>query len=59
MYLSGGIQGLSDEECFGWRNRAKELLAGKYLCLDPTIRDWRGRTDLTDEEVDQIVLKDL
>lgn len=40
LYLSGPIDGCTDEECFGWRNHFKKIWPGKTL--DPTIRDFRG-----------------
>jgi 8-oxo-dGTP diphosphatase len=54
VYLSGGIAGLSTEECNGWRSRAKELLCAGTL--DPMRHDYRGRRI---EDVAVIVDTDL
>jgi nucleoside 2-deoxyribosyltransferase len=43
LYLCGGINGLSDEECKTWRRLAKAELGTKYRILDPMSRDYRGR----------------
>ena len=50
IYLCGGINGLTDEECYGWREKAKELL--NHPTIDPTRRDYRGKED---ESVDAII----
>jgi nucleoside 2-deoxyribosyltransferase len=42
VYLSGPINGCTDEEAKGWRERAKRLLPG-IETLDPMRRDYRGR----------------
>jgi len=41
IYLAGGINGLSDQECREWREKAKGLLPG-HAILDPMDRDYRG-----------------
>jgi nucleoside 2-deoxyribosyltransferase len=41
IYLCGPIQGRTDEDCQGWRERAKQLWTGDYN--DPLRRDYRGR----------------
>lgn len=56
VYLCGPINGKSDEECNGWRSRAKHLLGDAVRVLDPMDRDFRGKEDLN---VDEIVLGDL
>jgi hypothetical protein len=44
VYLGGPINGCTDEEAHGWRERVKPLLDAKgYLALDPMVRDYRGR----------------
>lgn len=40
VYLCGPIAGCTDEECKGWRERAKAVL---HNTLDPMDRDYRGR----------------
>jgi nucleoside 2-deoxyribosyltransferase len=41
IYLCGPINGCTDEECRDWR----ELVKSKWLgrCIDPMVRDYRGR----------------
>lgn len=56
VYLCGPINGKTDEECNGWRSRAKELLGDAVRVLDPMDRDFRGKEDLN---VGEIVLGDL
>lgn len=42
VYLAGPIRGCTDEECRGWREKAKRLLSGCDI-LDPMVRDYRGK----------------
>jgi nucleoside 2-deoxyribosyltransferase len=42
IYLAGPINNCTDEECRGWREKAKALLVG-HSCIDPMIRDYRGQ----------------
>jgi hypothetical protein len=51
IYLCGGINGLSDEQCTSWRQLAKDSLKG-FNFLDPMRRDYRGREH---ECVDEII----
>jgi nucleoside 2-deoxyribosyltransferase len=53
-YLCGGINGLSDDACTSWREKAKTLLLTSIL--DPMRRDYRGRED---ESVTEIIYEDL
>lgn len=55
VYLCGGINGLSDDQCNIWRTAAKELL-NKAEVVDPMARDYRGHED---QNVEQIVQGDL
>ena len=55
VYLAGPIRGCTDDECKGWRERAKSLLAGCEV-LDPMTRDYRGKEV---QNVDAIVKGDL
>jgi nucleoside 2-deoxyribosyltransferase len=55
MYLAGGINGLSDQECREWREKAKVLLQG-HTILDPMDRDYRG---IEDQNFEKIVTQDL
>lgn len=43
VYLAGPIFGCSDDACFGWRVTAKRLLAPVCQCVDPMLRDYRGK----------------
>lgn len=54
VYLCGGINGLSDQECLDWRDTAKAMISGETL--DPMRRDYRGTEN---NFVDQIVKGDL
>lgn len=49
VYLCGPIAGCTDEECKGWRDRAKEMLDET---VDPMRRDYRGREHLCKEIVE-------
>lgn len=57
VYLCGGINGLSDPECRGWREVARARLEHHgHHAIDPMRRDYRGKED---ESVDDIVRGDL
>jgi nucleoside 2-deoxyribosyltransferase len=56
IYLAGGINGLSDEEVFGWRRYATAILDDLYVILDPSERDFRG---IEATNVTEIVRGDL
>ena len=43
VYLCGGINGLSDEDCTDWREATKAELYNHFNFLDPMRRDYRGR----------------
>ena len=44
FYLGGAINGCTDEEANGWRERAaNELLLNNHEYRDPMARDYRGR----------------
>jgi hypothetical protein len=51
VYLAGAINGCTDEECKDWRTYVKNKL-GDTRCLDPMVRDYRGREM---ECIDEIV----
>lgn len=55
VYLCGGINGLSDADADGWREKAKRLLA-PLQTIDPMSRDYRG---VEDQSVLEIVHGDL
>jgi nucleoside 2-deoxyribosyltransferase len=55
VYLCGGINGLTDDECKNWREYAKEKLGDSFVCLDPMRRDYRG---IEDDHVEEIVESD-
>ena len=54
IYLSGPINGCSDDECSTWRDEVKARY-GVENCIDPMRRDYRGRED---ESVNEIVTLD-
>lgn len=41
LYLCGPINGCTDEECKDWRGYVVEVWDGR--CIDPMVRDYRGR----------------
>jgi nucleoside 2-deoxyribosyltransferase len=41
LYLCGPINGCTDDECTNWREAVKAKWAGR--CIDPMVRDYRGR----------------
>jgi hypothetical protein len=43
VYLAGPINGCTDEEAKGWRERIKAALAGEVAFDDPMDRDYRGK----------------
>lgn len=44
VYLAGPINGCTDEQATGWRDRARRVLqASGYMVFDPMARDYRGR----------------
>lgn len=48
VYLCGPINGCTDEECRDWR----ELVKSKWgNCLDPMVRDYRGREEEAYREI--------
>ena len=55
FYLAGPINGCTDDEAVNWRERSKVLL-GYVNCVDPMVRDYRGKED---SHYREIVLKDL
>lgn len=44
VYLAGPINGCTDEEAHGWRDRARGMIRGP--CVDPMVRDYRGAEEL-------------
>jgi len=56
LYLAGAMFGLDEAESRTWREDVKRKLAGRFECLDPMRRDYRGR-EL--EHAAEIVEKDL
>lgn len=51
VYLAGPIFGKNDDECRGWRERAKHLLGGYFRALDPMRRDYRGSEQLHSKDI--------
>jgi len=58
VYLAGAIRGCTDEECKGWREKAKALLVGCEI-LDPMARDYRGREMYNVRAIVEGDLKDI
>ena len=58
VYLAGPIADCTDEECKGWRERAKKLLKGCH-CLDPVERDFRGDEPGKEHEIVDGDLSDI
>ena len=56
LYLCGGINGLTDDECKTWRESVKNALSGIYIIVDPMRRDYRGTED---QHVHEIIDGDL
>lgn len=48
VYLCGPINGCTDEECNNWRDAVKEA---HQNCIDPMVRDYRGREDECYKEI--------
>lgn len=59
IYLAGGIFGLTDAACSGWRDEARRLLGRGYEVLDPMRRDCRGREDTCAVEIVESDLADI
>jgi hypothetical protein len=51
VYLAGPINGCTDEEAKGWRERIKAALAGKVAFYDPMDRDYRGAENGNEQEI--------
>ena len=56
VYLAGPIHGMSDDQAWGWRRTARELLFKKnIMSLNPMDMDYRGREM---ESMDRLVERD-
>lgn len=55
VYLCGAINGCSDEECKDWRS----LIKSKFNCLDPMVRDYRGKEESNYKEIVELDKKDI
>jgi len=51
VYLAGPINGCTDEEAKGWRERIKAALAGEVAFDDPMDRDYRGAEKGNEQEI--------
>ena len=49
IYLCGPINGCTDEECRDWREMVKAQWGG--ACIDPMVRDYRGREEEAFREI--------
>lgn len=58
VYLAGGIFGLDDVACKGWREEAKQLL-GDMIIADPMVRDYRGQEDTNYKRIVGSDLRDI
>ena len=56
VYLCGPIANSSDSECNDWRNYIKNRHGS---CLDPMIRDYRGKTIGNEKEIVENDKKDI
>lgn len=64
LYLAGPINGCTDEECSGWREKVKKELSDKYEIFDPFKRDYRGVENIhykqiVEEDLDDIIKCDI
>jgi nucleoside 2-deoxyribosyltransferase len=52
VYLAGPIGGMSDDQARSWREIATQLLTDRGAnVLDPMIRDYRGKEDLSTQAI--------
>jgi hypothetical protein len=52
VYLGGPINGCTDDEAHGWRQKfVEKLQAPHFECIDPMRRDYRGREDECYQEI--------
>lgn len=49
IYLCGPINGCTDDECKDWREYVKSQWDG--VCIDPMVRDYRGREEESYREI--------
>ena len=59
IYLSGPISDCRSDEKKGWRTRAKERLAGRFVLLDPMRRDFRDDEIASANEIVEFDLQDI
>jgi nucleoside 2-deoxyribosyltransferase len=68
IYLSGPMENVSMTAMSGWRDRAKEMLAEKFNCIDPVDRKREGvvtlptdiyKKDLKDMRKSHLILVNL
>lgn len=59
VYLAGPINGRSDAEVFDWRKDVARDLAPIADVLDPTVRDFRGREDVSACDIVEFDKKDI
>lgn len=57
IYLCGPINGCTDEECSDWRALVKQLWNGR--CLDPMVRDYRGKESENYREIVELDKLDI
>jgi nucleoside 2-deoxyribosyltransferase len=59
IYLSGPIMDVDTSSAKDWRTRAKELLAGRFVLLDPMRRDFRDKELDSSNEIVEFDLQDI
>lgn len=57
LYLCGPINGCTDAEANDWRTLVKSLWPGE--CVDPMVRDYRGREDECVAEIVELDKQDI
>lgn len=57
LYLCGPINGCTDAEANDWRTLVKSLWPGE--CVDPMVRDYRGREDECVKEIVELDKQDI
>jgi len=59
IYLCGPVQDCADDEAKDWRTRAKEMLSGRFILLDPLRRNFRDREIDSANEIVEFDLQDV
>lgn len=59
IYLGGPINGATDEEASGWRDKFMANMGDRYTFRDPMVRDYRGREDESVNEIVELDKEDI